>query len=131
MIGVKLNPRQFLDHVAEELGKIESAEIQALADAVYSCYQRGATVFLSSTPANASPTLFRLLNQRKYPASRARRQALTASARVPDQPTDRPMRRASSSSKLPSSRKANRGVCQRSTLAAGRARNANPRDGAV
>ena len=29
----------------------------------------GATVFLTSTPANASPTLFRLLNQRKYPAS--------------------------------------------------------------
>jgi hypothetical protein len=38
MIGIHLNPRQFLDRVAEELARIDQAEVGALADAVYSCY---------------------------------------------------------------------------------------------
>jgi len=54
MIGVKLNPRQFLDRVAEELARIDPAEVQALADAVHSCYQRGATVFLIGNGGSGS-----------------------------------------------------------------------------
>ena len=46
MLGIKLNPRQFLDRVAEELSRIDETEVQALADAVWECYEHGRTVFL-------------------------------------------------------------------------------------
>ena len=41
MLGVKLNPRQFLDRVAEELARIDESEVQALAEAVWGCYEHG------------------------------------------------------------------------------------------
>src|SRR6476660_672139 len=54
MIGAKLNPRQFLDRVAEELARIDPAEVQALADAVHSCYRTGATVFIIGNGGSGS-----------------------------------------------------------------------------
>jgi D-sedoheptulose 7-phosphate isomerase len=54
MLGIKLNPRQFLACVAEELARIDPAEIGALADAVHSCYQREATVFLIGNGGSGS-----------------------------------------------------------------------------
>src|SRR5207249_9120813 len=54
MLGIRLNPRQFLDRVAEELGRIDEVEVQALADAVWECYQHGATVFLCGNGGSGS-----------------------------------------------------------------------------
>ncbi|MBI1918032.1 MAG: SIS domain-containing protein [Planctomycetes bacterium] len=54
MLGVKLNPRQFLDRVAEELGRIDEVEVQALADAVGQCYEHGQTVFLCGNGGSGS-----------------------------------------------------------------------------
>jgi D-sedoheptulose 7-phosphate isomerase len=54
MLGIKLNPRQFLARVAEELARIDPAQVSALADAVYSCYQREATVFICGNGGSGS-----------------------------------------------------------------------------
>jgi D-sedoheptulose 7-phosphate isomerase len=54
MLGIKLNPRQFLDRVAEELGRIDEDEVRALADAVYACYELGRTVFLCGNGGSGS-----------------------------------------------------------------------------
>ena len=54
MLGVTLNPRQFLARVGEELSRIDPAEVQALADAVYDCYRRDATVFLCGNGGSGS-----------------------------------------------------------------------------
>jgi len=54
MIGVELDPRQFLDHVARELARVDPAEVRALADAVYSCYERDATVFICGNGGSGS-----------------------------------------------------------------------------
>jgi len=54
MLGVKLNPRQFLDRVAEELGRIDEDEVQALADAVAECYEHGRIVFLCGNGGSGS-----------------------------------------------------------------------------
>ena len=54
MLGVKLNPRQFLDCVAEALGRIDEIEVQALAEAVWECYEHGRTVFLCGNGGSGS-----------------------------------------------------------------------------
>src|SRR5205807_4841971 len=54
MLGIKLNPRQFLDRVAEELSRIDETEVQALADAVWECYEHGRTVFLCGNGGSGS-----------------------------------------------------------------------------
>lgn len=54
MLGIKLNPRQFLDRVAQELGRIDTAEIKTLADQVYDCYQQGKFVFLIGNGGSGS-----------------------------------------------------------------------------
>jgi D-sedoheptulose 7-phosphate isomerase len=54
MLGTQLNPRQFLDHVARELERINPAEVSALAEAVYSCYQRDTTVFICGNGGSGS-----------------------------------------------------------------------------
>ena len=54
MLGTQLNPRQFLERVARELERINPAEVSALADAVYSCYQRDATVFICGNGGSGS-----------------------------------------------------------------------------
>ena len=54
MLGIKLNPTQFLDRVGEELKKIDPAQVQALADAIFSCYEKRATVFIIGNGGSGS-----------------------------------------------------------------------------
>jgi D-sedoheptulose 7-phosphate isomerase len=54
MLGIKLDPRQFLDRVGEELMKIDPAQVQALADAIYACYEKRATVFVIGNGGSGS-----------------------------------------------------------------------------
>ena len=54
MLGIKLNPRQFLQRIAEEFARLDEAEIRALADAIYDCYEHGRTVFLCGNGGSGS-----------------------------------------------------------------------------
>src|ERR1700681_2672512 len=54
MLGIKLNPTQFLDRVGAELKKLDPAQVQALADAVFACYEKRATVFLIGNGGSGS-----------------------------------------------------------------------------
>jgi D-sedoheptulose 7-phosphate isomerase len=54
MLGIKLSPRQFLDRVGHELQKIDPAQFQALADAVWSCYRQGRFVFIIGNGGSGS-----------------------------------------------------------------------------
>ncbi len=54
MLGIKLNPVQFLDRVGEELRKLDPAQVQALADAIYSCYEQRRTVFIIGNGGSGS-----------------------------------------------------------------------------
>ena len=54
MLGIKLDPRQFLARVGEELGRIDAAEVRALADAIWECYEHGRTVFLCGNGGSGS-----------------------------------------------------------------------------
>ncbi len=54
MLGVSLNPRQFLDRVGVELQRIDPAQVQNLADRIHDCYERGATVFVAGNGGSGS-----------------------------------------------------------------------------
>ena len=54
MLGTTLDVRPFLDRVGEELRRIDPAEVKALADAVYDCYDRGRFVFLIGNGGSGS-----------------------------------------------------------------------------
>src|SRR5262245_48149563 len=54
MLGTKLDVRPFLDRVGQELQKIDPAEVKALADAIYSCYQKGRFVFIIGNGGSGS-----------------------------------------------------------------------------
>jgi D-sedoheptulose 7-phosphate isomerase len=54
MLGIKLDPRAFLDRVGQELARIDPAEVKALADAVYESYQRGKFIFLCGNGGSGS-----------------------------------------------------------------------------
>jgi len=54
MLGVKLDVRPFLNKVCEELNKIEPAEVRALADAIYECYEHRRTVFICGNGGSGS-----------------------------------------------------------------------------
>jgi D-sedoheptulose 7-phosphate isomerase len=54
MLGIKLDPRAFLDRVSQELARINLAEIKALSDALYNCYQHGKMVFLCGNGGSGS-----------------------------------------------------------------------------
>lgn len=54
MIGIKLDPRAFLDRVALELGRIDPDQVQNLADAVFACYQNRRTVFVCGNGGSGS-----------------------------------------------------------------------------
>jgi D-sedoheptulose 7-phosphate isomerase len=54
MLGIKLNPTQFLDRVGDELKKIDPAQVQALADAIFQCYEKRATVFVIGNGGSGS-----------------------------------------------------------------------------
>lgn len=54
MLGVKLNPAQFLDRVADELGKIDPVQVQSLADEIYRCYESRNLVFVIGNGGSGS-----------------------------------------------------------------------------
>jgi D-sedoheptulose 7-phosphate isomerase len=54
MLGTTLNPRQFLDRVSFELGRIDIAEIQKLADLVHDRYVAGRFVFVIGNGGSGS-----------------------------------------------------------------------------
>ena len=54
MLGTRLNPRQFLDRVAQELARVDEREVKALADLVFDCYEHDRTVFLCGNGGSGS-----------------------------------------------------------------------------
>ncbi len=54
MLGIKLTPMQFLDRVGQELRKIDPAQVQSLADAIYERYQKRGTVFVIGNGGSGS-----------------------------------------------------------------------------
>src|SRR5579864_7594631 len=54
MLGTKLAARPFLERVAQELQRIEPTEVQALADAIFECYEHQRMVFLCGNGGSGS-----------------------------------------------------------------------------
>jgi D-sedoheptulose 7-phosphate isomerase len=54
MLGIKLAPKQFLERVGEELRRIDPAQVKALADAIYDCYEKGRFVFVIGNGGSGS-----------------------------------------------------------------------------
>jgi D-sedoheptulose 7-phosphate isomerase len=54
MLGTTLNPRQFLDRVCAEIGKINVAEVQKLADLIHERYVKGRFVFVIGNGGSGS-----------------------------------------------------------------------------
>ena len=54
MLGTKLNPRAFLERAAQELLRIDPREVQALADDIWECYQKGRFVFVIGNGGSGS-----------------------------------------------------------------------------
>ena len=54
MLGITLNPTQFLDRVGAELRRLDPAQVRALADAIYGCYQSRNTVFVIGNGGSGS-----------------------------------------------------------------------------
>src|SRR5258707_320324 len=54
MLGVSVGVRAFLERAGQELLRIDPAEVQALADAVYSCYESGRFVFVAGNGGSGS-----------------------------------------------------------------------------
>ena len=54
MLGIKLDVGPFLSRVSTELARIDPAEVRALADAIYDCYEHGRLVFLIGNGGSGS-----------------------------------------------------------------------------
>ena len=54
MLGVKITPGAFLERVAQEMARIDPAQVQALADAIYECYQKRRFVFVIGNGGSGS-----------------------------------------------------------------------------
>src|SRR5437016_11104005 len=54
MLGIKLSPPQFFDRVGAELRKLDSAQVQTLADAIYACYEQRRMVFVIGNGGSGS-----------------------------------------------------------------------------
>src|SRR6201988_4639030 len=54
MLGISLNPTQFLDRVGVELRKLDPAQVEALADAIFACYQSRNTVYVIGNGGSGS-----------------------------------------------------------------------------
>ena len=54
MLGTKLDVRPFLERVGQELLRINPAEVKALADAIYACYQERRMVFVCGNGGSGS-----------------------------------------------------------------------------
>jgi D-sedoheptulose 7-phosphate isomerase len=54
MLGTQLDARPFLERVGQELLRIDPAEVQALADALFECYEHRRFVFLCGNGGSGS-----------------------------------------------------------------------------
>jgi len=54
MLGIKLDVRPFLDRVGQELSRVDPADVKALADAIYVCYQERRMVFVCGNGGSGS-----------------------------------------------------------------------------
>jgi len=54
MLGVKLDVQPFLETVCQELRKIDPAQVRALADAIFTCYEQRRTVFICGNGGSGS-----------------------------------------------------------------------------
>jgi len=54
MLGTTLDVSPFLERVGQELLRLDPTEVQALADAVYDCYERGRFVFVIGNGGSGS-----------------------------------------------------------------------------
>jgi len=54
MLGIRLNPQEFLARVGEELQRINPAEIKILADRIFDCYRAGKMVFVIGNGGSGS-----------------------------------------------------------------------------
>jgi D-sedoheptulose 7-phosphate isomerase len=54
MLGTTLNARDFLERIGQELLRVGPEEVQALAEAVWSCYERGRFVFVIGNGGSGS-----------------------------------------------------------------------------
>jgi D-sedoheptulose 7-phosphate isomerase len=54
MLGTKLNAQAFLERAGQELRRIDPAEVKALADAIFECYQHERMVFLCGNGGSGS-----------------------------------------------------------------------------
>jgi D-sedoheptulose 7-phosphate isomerase len=54
MLGVKLDVGPFLERVSQELGRVNAAEVRALADALFECYEHGRTAFVCGNGGSGS-----------------------------------------------------------------------------
>src|SRR3981081_391841 len=54
MLGIKLDPKAFLERAGQELLRIDPSEIKALADAIYGCYAKIRFVFVIGNGGSGS-----------------------------------------------------------------------------
>jgi D-sedoheptulose 7-phosphate isomerase len=54
MLGIKLDTKSFLARVAQELQRIDPAQVKALADAMHDCYQNDRFIFLIGNGGSGS-----------------------------------------------------------------------------
>jgi D-sedoheptulose 7-phosphate isomerase len=54
MLGIKLDARSFLDRVSRELARIDPREIDALANGIMECYEKGRFVFICGNGGSGS-----------------------------------------------------------------------------
>jgi D-sedoheptulose 7-phosphate isomerase len=54
MLGTTLDTRPFLERVGQELLRIDTAEVKALADAIYDCYRQRSMVFICGNGGSGS-----------------------------------------------------------------------------
>jgi D-sedoheptulose 7-phosphate isomerase len=54
MLGTKLDVRPFMEKVSQELMRLDTAEVHALADAIFECYEQRRTVFIIGNGGSGS-----------------------------------------------------------------------------
>ncbi len=54
MLGTKMDARLFLERIGQELLRIDPAEIKALADVMWDCYQHGRMIFICGNGGSGS-----------------------------------------------------------------------------
>src|SRR3954469_14107874 len=54
MLGATLDVRPFLERVSQELLRINPAEVKALSDAMYQCYEQGRFIFIIGNGGSGS-----------------------------------------------------------------------------